>query len=415
LSGSDLALVALAVGCYALVSRRLAGTWVTGPLVFTLVGLVVGVEGLDILSVGPSIDGIKLVAEVTLALVLFSDASRLDLTRLRQEIGLPARLLGIGLPLSILLGAGLGALMFPGLLVAEALVLAVLLAPTDAALGQAVVSDPRLPTDVRQGLNVESGLNDGICVPLLVAAIALVDIETSPSRRGEVLVDLVKEASIAVVVGVVAAGVIAVMLRASERRGWVDPLWARIVPLSVVAIAYPVTAGLHGSGFIACFVAGLVFGGVIGPRVDEATELVEEAGSLLSGVTFFFAAAVLLGPVLTRLSASMVLYALVSLSVVRMLPVALSLIGIGVSTATKAFTGWFGPRGLATIVFTLTVVRDAELPAAGTVVDVAAITVALSIVAHGVSAPVLIERFARRKGSNYPLRGNQPARQPDDL
>jgi sodium/hydrogen antiporter len=408
LNGADLAIAATVVACYALVSGRLAGTWVTGPLVFTFAGLVIGVEGLDLLAVGPSIDGIKLVAEITLALVLFSDASRLDLRRLRREIGVPARLLGVGLPLSILLGAGLGVVMFPELLVAEALVLAVLLAPTDAALGQAVVSDTRLPTDVRQGLNVESGLNDGICVPLLVAAIALVDIETSPSRRGEVIVDLVEEATIAAVVGFVAAGIVAVLFRTADRRGWVDQRWARVMPVTVVAIAYPVTVGLGGSGFIACFVGGLVFGAMVGPRVDDVIELVEEVGGLLSGVTFLLAAAVLLGPVLTRLSVPVVAYGLLSLTVVRMLPVALSLIGRA-STPTTAFAGWFGPRGLATIVFTLTVVRDAELAGARTVVDVAAVTVALSIVAHGVSAPVLIERYVRWVAANSPASGEPSA------
>jgi sodium/hydrogen antiporter len=405
LSGTDLAIVATVVAMYALVSRRLAGTWLTGPLVFTFLGLVIGVEALDLLDVGPSIDGIKLVAEVTLALVLFSDASRLDLRRLRHEFGIPVRLLGIGLPLSILLGAGLGVVMFPELLVAEALVLAVLLAPTDAALGQAVVSDHRLPTDVRQGLNVESGLNDGICVPLLVAAIALVDIETSPSRRGEVLVDLIEEAAVAAAVGAMVAGLVAIAFVVADRRGWVDQRWARIVPVAVVAITYPVTTGLGGSGFIACFVAGLVFGALVGSRTDDVTELVEETGGLLSGATFLLAGAVLLGPVLNRLSISMVVYAVLSLTVVRMLPVALALTRSGATTPTKAFAGWFGPRGLATIVFALTVVRDADLAGSRTVVDIAAITVALSIVAHGVSAPVLIDRYVRPDAANSPASG----------
>lgn len=405
MSGTDLVIVAAAVALYSLVSRRLAGTWITGPLVFTVVGLVVGVEGLDLLDVGPGVGGIERVAEITLALVLFGDAGRLDLRRLRRELGFPARLLGIGLPLSILLGTGVALVMFPALLVAEALVLAVLLAPTDAALGQSVVTDPRLPTDVRQGLNVESGLNDGICVPLLVAAIALVEIETSPSRRGAVLVDLVEEAAIAVAVGVAVASIVAVLFRLADRRGWVDQRWARVLPVTVVAIAYPATVGLGGSGFIACFVAGLVFGALIGPRVDEVIELVEEAGGLLSGATFLLAAAVLLGPVLTRLDVTVVVFAVLALTVVRMLPVALSLIGSGASTPTKAFAGWFGPRGLATIVFTLTVVRDADLAGARTVVDAAAVTVALSIVAHGVSAPALIERYVRKETTNSPASG----------
>lgn len=405
MSGPDLAVLATVLVCYALVSRRLSNTWVTGPLTFTFAGLVMGVEGLNLLDVGARIDGIQRAAEVTLALVLFSDASRLDVSSLRRDIGIPARLLGIGLPLSILLGLGLGVVLFPQLLVAEALVLAVLLAPTDAALGQAVVSETRLRPDVRQGLIVESGLNDGICVPLLVAAVALVNIETSRSLRGEVIVDLVTEAAIAILVGAIVAGVVAGAFRVADRRDWVDSRWAPVVPVAVVTMAYTVAAGLGGSGFISCFVAGLVFGALLGARVEAATELVEAAGGLLSGATFFLAGAVLLGPVLSRLDISMVLYAVLSLTVVRMLPVAISLTRSGASTPTKAFSGWFGPRGLATIVFALTVVQDAGLPAEQTVVDVAAITVALSIVAHGVTAPFLIERYLRLAPQISPASG----------
>jgi sodium/hydrogen antiporter len=401
-SGADLAIVAAVLFGFALVSGRLAGSRVSGPMVFTAAGVVLGASGLDLLGVGEDLGSIQLLAEVTLALVLFGDASRLDLRRLRRELAFPARLLVIGLPLSILIGTAVGALVFPGLLLAEALVLAVLLAPTDAALGQVVVSDSRLPSRLRQALNVESGLNDGICVPLLFAALALVEIETRPALRGRVLVDLAEELAIAVGVGAGVAAIAAVAFRQARRHGWVDAAWSRGVPLTVVALAYPLTATLGGSGFIACFVAGLVVGALLGDETEETIELIEESGVLLSGATFVLAGAVFVGPLLGRLDIPIVLYAVLSLTVIRMVPVALSLVGSGADRSTMAFAGWFGPRGLATIVFALTVVQEAEMTGARTVLDVAGATVVLSIVAHGVTAPGFTERFVRRRAMAVP-------------
>jgi sodium/hydrogen antiporter len=402
-SGFDLAIVAVVLGGYALVSGRLSSGPLSGPILFTAAGVVVGTSGLDLLGVGEDVESIQLLAEVTLALVLFGDASRLDLRRLRRELAFPARLLLIGLPLSILIGAAVGAVVFPGLLLAEALVLAVLLAPTDAALGEAVVSDRRLPSRLRQALNVESGLNDGICVPLLFAAIALAEIEARPSLRGQVLVDLAEEVAIAVGVGVAVAAVAAVAFQRASRRGWVEARWSRSVPLVVVALAYVCTAELGGSGFIACFVAGLVVGALLGDATEDAIELVEESGVLLSGATFFLAGAVFVGPLLGRLTVPVLVYAVLSLTLVRMVPVAVALVRSGADLPTMAFAGWFGPRGLATIVFALTVVQEADLAGGSTVLDVAGVTVVLSIVAHGLSAPGLTERFVRRDPTGDPV------------
>jgi NhaP-type Na+/H+ or K+/H+ antiporter len=401
-SGFDLAVVAVVLGGYALVSGRLSSGPLSGPILFTAAGVVVGSSGLDLLGVGEDVESIQLLAEVTLALVLFGDASRLDLRRLRRELAFPARLLLIGLPLSILIGAAIGAVVFPGLLLAEALVLAVLLAPTDAALGEAVVSDRRLPSRLRQALNVESGLNDGICVPLLFAAIALAEIEARPSLRGQVLVDLAEEVAIAVGVGVGVAAVAALAFQRASGRGWVEARWSRSVPLVVVALAYVFTAELGGSGFIACFVAGLVVGGLLGDATEDAIELVEESGVLLSGATFFLAGAVFVGPLLGRLTVPVLVYAVLSLTLVRMVPVAVALVRSGADLPTMAFAGWFGPRGLATIVFALTVVQEADLAGGSTVLDVAGVTVVLSIVAHGVTAPGLTERFVRRYPTGDP-------------
>jgi len=170
-----LAVVALALMAFGVVSRRVEGTPVTPAIIFVGIGLLVGSQALDLFDPSPTGEPIRALAEATLALVLFADASRIDMRTLRREYAVPARLLGLGLPLTIALGALLAGTLFGALSLPEALVLAVLLAPTDAALGQAVVTEPRLPSRIRQGLNVESGLNDGICVPLLFIVLAIAE------------------------------------------------------------------------------------------------------------------------------------------------------------------------------------------------------------------------------------------------
>jgi NhaP-type Na+/H+ or K+/H+ antiporter len=389
--------VSIALIAFAVVSGRLRGSAFTPAILFTGVGLLLGNEVFDTLGAEIAVSNIRRLAEVTLALVLFSDASSLDSRKLLREARFPARLLGIGLPLTIIFGAGVALWLFPDLLFFEAIVLAVLLAPTDAALGQTVVSDKRLPSRVRQGLNVESGLNDGVCVPLLFAAVAFAELEEAPTFEGEIIIDLVKEVGIAIVVGLVVALAVGFVVTASKRRGWLDEAWAQVVPLAAAAVAYTTTVELGGSGFIAAFVAGLVYGRRLGPTTTASTtRLMEEVGGVLSAVTFFVFGAILIGNGVTDLDLTTIVYAVLSLTAVRMVPVALSLIGSGADRPTMAFTGWFGPRGLATIVFMLTIIEESNLAGTDRIVQVATITVLFSVVAHGASAPWLTERYVRR-------------------
>jgi NhaP-type Na+/H+ or K+/H+ antiporter len=392
--GGDLAVIGGLLVAYALVSRRLAGSVLSAPLLFLLGGVVLGVDGLGTIAVDAETSVIRTLAEATLALVLFSDASKLDLRVLRHRAGLPVRLLGLGLPVTIVVGTLLAAALLPDLLLAEALVLAVLLAPTDAALGQAVVSDERVPEDLRDGLSVESGLNDGVCVPLLFAAIAMAELEEAPSFDGEILTDLVTEVGMAVLVGAVASIVVAELRRLALRRGWIDTPWLRILPLSVAGLGYVLTDLAGGSGFIGAFVAGIVWASRVGPSTEETMDLIEEVGALLSAATFILFAAVLVGPAFRDADPAMVAYAVLSLTLVRMVPVALALVGTRNAWPTVAFAGWFGPRGLATIVFALVLVEESGLPGTDLIVSVATITVALSVIAHGLSAPPLTARYA---------------------
>jgi NhaP-type Na+/H+ or K+/H+ antiporter len=390
----DLAIVAVVLLAFALVSKRLHGTPVTPAIVFVLTGLVLGSEGLDLIgsAVEPAL--VKLLAEVTLALVLFTDAASIRVRLLRRESGLPTRLLLVGLPLTIAAGTLVGLPLFPGLGLFEVVILAIVLAPTDAALGEAVVSDQRIPSRVRQGLNVESGLNDGICVPLLFAAIALAELEEGSTFEGRGLVDLVKEVAIATTVGVAVALAAASLLRASSRRGWVQGRWLQVVPLATATIAYTATTDLGGSGFVATFAGGLMYRAVLGGEdAEQSVRLTEELGGLLSAVTFFVFGAVVVGESITDLDVRTVLYAVLSLTVIRMIPVAVAL-GRGPGLPTVAFAGWFGPRGLASIVFALIIVEGADLPGTALLVQVAMVTVLLSVFAHGLSAPWLTQRYA---------------------
>jgi NhaP-type Na+/H+ or K+/H+ antiporter len=390
-----LALVALALLAVAAVSRRLAGTPITPTIVFVAFGLLVGPEVLDGIELSSSSATVRGLAEATLALVLFSDASRIDLGALRRTVGVPVRLLGIGLPLTIALGAVAAALVFGELTVEEAVILAVVLAPTDAALGQAVVTEPRVPQRIRQALNVESGLNDGICVPLLFAAVAVADVASEISGGRSPATLLLEEIGFGMLGGVVAGLLITVIVTQAGQRDLIAASWRPVIPAAGAALAYGIAVGLHGSGFIAAFVAGMVFRLALRRDPEALNELTEDVGNVLNGVTFVLFGAVLLGPVLAGLTWQLALYAVLSLTLVRMLPVALAMWGSRARAPTLGFVGWFGPRGLASIVFAVIVVEESALPNETLIAQAIYVTVGLSVLAHGLTAAPLADRYAR--------------------
>jgi NhaP-type Na+/H+ or K+/H+ antiporter len=363
-------------------------------MLFVGFGLLVGPRALDGIDLSSTGSAVRVLAEATLALVLFSDASRIDLGELRSTVGVPLRLLGVGLPLTIVLGTVIAALVFHQLLLGEALILAIVLAPTDAALGQAVVINPRVPQRIRQGLNVESGLNDGICVPLLLIAIAIAQAEEGAIGHGAAVHLVLEEIGYGGLAGVAAGLAAAAVVRLGVLRRLVDPIWLQFVPVAGAGLAYGLAVWLGGSGFIAAFVGGAVFGGLRREVGGEVTLFLEEAGGLLGAVTFVLFGAVMLVPVLDDLSASIVLYALLSLTVVRMVPVVLAMFRTGARPPTVAFLGWFGPRGLASIVFAVILVADADLTHESVLLTTIFLTVALSVLLHGVTATPLARRYA---------------------
>lgn len=387
------ALLAFAAFLYATISAPVARSWLSGPILFVAAGFLMGPGGFGILHLDIDAEGLRLLAELTLAIVLFTDAANADLARIRRAAGLPERLLLVGLPLTLLLGFLVAVPLFPGLSWVEMALLAAVLAPTDAALGAPVVSNPAVPPDTREALNFESGLNDGICVPVVLLLLGVAaGIETPSGPAAHVLGVVVEALGIGLAAGLVLSGLGAFLLRRAGAAGWISEDWAGI---SVVALAIGVFAAaqaLGGSGFVACFVGGIAF------RAPAATRhrlLVgaEGAGDALALMTWVMFGAGVVWQVADRITPQVVAYAILSLTLVRMLPVWLCLSGTALPAAQKLFIGWFGPRGLASIVFGI-LIFDADLPGGETVTAIAVVTILLSVLAHGITANPLIRALA---------------------
>lgn len=392
---TTVAVLAVTVIAYGTVSRLIERGPLTGPIVFTAVGLALGAGGLGWLD--PDVEGevVSLLAEATLVLVLFTDAARIDLPRLRADAQLPARMLA-SLPLTIGLGALAAWWLVPGLGLVAAAVLAAVLAPTDAALGQAVVTDERVPLRIRQTLNVESGLNDGIVLPvvtiLLGFAAAGEGIETVAEAAGFVAAQVGWGLGTGVVVGCTGAWVVD---RASARE-WMTDGFQQLATLASAVACFVVAESLGGNGFIAAFVGGMAFGVLARPRCTGLYTFAEEEGELLTLLVFAVLGGSIAPARLLAIGPSTVLFIVLSLTVLRMAPIALSLVGSGLRRDTVAFLGWFGPRGLATILFGLLVVEETGVAGADQIVSVALWTVLASVVAHGLSAVPLVSVYARR-------------------
>src|SRR5215212_5599725 len=386
-------IAALLIG-YATVSRRLEHLNVSGAMFFTTAGLLVG-PVLGLLELQLHGEQVKLLAEITLTLVLFADASRISLRALQREFAVPLRLLGIGLPLTIVAGALVGAAVVPAVSFAEALVLAIVLACTDAALGQAVVSDERVPSRIRQGLNVESGLNDGLCVPLFFIAIAIAEADAGTASAHSAAQLVFEQIGYGLVGGVGAGALGGLALQLAARRRLIEPHWLQILSLASALLAAGVASALGGSIFIAAFTGGFLFGALRRDTGGEVSYLVDEGGELFNAVHLIVFGAVVLGPLLDDVTWQLVVYALLSLTLVRMVPVALALLGTGARRPTVGFLGWFGPRGLASIVFAIILLDEADLPHLRTLLLAITVTIAISVYAHGLTAGPLTERYVR--------------------
>lgn len=375
----DLGSVAVITGgllLYSLVSGRLQGSMVTAPLAFIVFGFVVGNGGLNVASVDVGHSAIHGVAKLTLILVLFTDAARIDLSRVRRDHNLPVRMLAFGLPLTIAAGTVVALQLFPSFSFWEAALLAALLAPTDAALGQAVVSARAVPVRIRQAINVESGLNDGIALPAVLLFAALAGATPGLVEPWTWVRFALLQVTLGPLAGIALGSVGARLLDTAAERGWVTEAFQGIGILSLALFTYVATELIGGNGFIAAFVGGMAFGNTIRHPCTFLFEFMETEGQLLMLITFVVFGAALLPEGVGHMTPATLVYALISLTAIRMIPIAISLVGAGVRLQTQLFLGWFGPRGLASILFVLLILERTEVAHRAELLTIAVVTVA---------------------------------------
>jgi sodium/hydrogen antiporter len=387
-------LVLATVFLWGVFSARAQRSDLSAPIVFVAAGLLYA-EGLDVLELSVGQEGVRLLAEVTLVWVLFGDAAGVRPRGLRSDLGTYARLLGVGLPLTIGLGLLLAVLLL-GMDGWTALLLGAALAPTDAALGSAVVADPVVPGRIRRVLNVESGLNDGIVTPVVLVALAGAAAEhdhggTGGSAALEAVVQLV----VGVVVGVAIGAAGGWLVRWARGRNWISEEFAGPAVLALALLAYTASVSLDANGFIAAFLGGIAFGHFAGRGRPAEIFFVEQTAGLASLLVWLLVGALAVPLMLDHLDWRILLYAIASLTLLRMVPVALMLVGTGFDRTTVLFMGWFGPRGLASVVFALLAIEELG-DAADAPIAVIVTAVLMSVVAHGLSAGPLSTRFGPR-------------------
>jgi NhaP-type Na+/H+ or K+/H+ antiporter len=393
----ELAVLALFVFCYSLVAGRVDRMPLSGPIIFVFAGFLMGPLGFGWFDDSVTNRDLRFFADLTLALILFIDAANADLSILKRQLRIPSRMLLFGLPGVIALGTVLAALLFSELTLLEAAILGTMLAATDAALGKAVITNDNVPAKIREGLNFESGMNDGLCVPVLLVFIALASGTAGEGGSTMLALRLVaQELGVGLVVGVGLAASGAWLMRKCMERGWITEIWKQVTVVFLAIACFTVAQSLHGSGYIAAFVGGIVFGYNAKEETHRLVLAAEGTGEALALVTWMLFGSAVIGQVFESFTWQVVVYALLSLTVVRMLPVFFCLSGTGEDTRSRLFLGWFGPRGLASIVFTI-IVLNKNLPGGNLLALVVVCTVFFSLIAHGISANPLAKMMEGRE------------------
>ncbi|CAM2070390.1 Cation:proton antiporter [Sulfidibacter corallicola] len=377
--------VALFILAFGAISRRIETTAITPPMLFVLFGYLIGPGALNLIHMEKDHHLIHLLAELTLVLVLFTDASRIDVTRLRKEHDIPVRMLALGLPMCMLFGALVALPLFPELDFWNAMVLAIVLAPTDAALGQAVVSSERVPIRIRQALNVESGLNDGFALPVLLFFLCLaMHVESGHDNNFLKLAFL--QLTLGPIAGIAIGYLGGKLVDWGHHSGWMSHAFIGLSSLGLALLSFAGAELIGGNGFIAAFCAGAALGNTLREPCEALVEFGEAEGQLLTLLTFLFFGALMVPPALPHIDLQTVVYAVLSLTAIRMIPTMISLWGMKLRPATIGFLGWFGPRGVASIIYGLLLLEEAELQHRHMLFNVTVIVVLVSVIAHGLSA-----------------------------
>jgi len=391
--------IAIVILLYGYISNALARFNISGPMVFAALGLLISPLGLDVGQADINAEFITIIVEVALVLVLFSDAALLDLRLLRQSWQLPARLLLIGLPITIVFATLVGQFIFPNEPSIYMLLLALLLTPTDAALGKAVVTDNKVPKTIRSTINVESGLNDGIIFPMVITVVAMITSGLTEANGEDThwLPYVLEQVGIGALVGALVGYLGIKMSQICVKRNWIVGSYQNLIPIALAILAFYLAEALFGNGFISAFCAGLLAGNTSKKAREHIEDFAESEGELLVLISFFLFGLAFVPTMISYVSVEVIIYSLLSLTVLRMLPVMISLLGAKLDhsnahnnrldLSTMAFIAWFGPRGIASILYVLIVAHEVgEVSGFETVYATVMVTVLMSIIAHGVSA-----------------------------
>lgn len=381
--------VLICIFVYSLFTKAISKTILTLPIIFMAIGYLCAVP-LEMAAEPETLDeGARLLAEITLVLVLFSDASHVRFMSLRQYVNVPARMLIVGLPMTIGLGMLVAYVLNPESGFAMALLTAAVLTPTDAALGQTVVSSKDVPEHLRQTINVESGLNDGLVLPFVLLGAILASATMEGANTDGLAVSAILQIVLGPLVGLAIGWVAAKAMDVAQDKKLIAEAAGGVAFLTVAFVAFIGSEVIGGNGFIAAFVAGMVFGNTYRHDIHFIGEFMEGVGQLLTMFAFLIFGALLLPNGLEHMTWGAVVLALLFLTVVRMLPILISLMGTGLALREKLFLGWFGPRGLASILFTLIMMDEFDFPGEEELLACVSMTVFLSIILHGISAAPL--------------------------
>jgi len=388
------AAIILLFGLFSKISER---SIISAPMVFVSIGLLLGPSGFSLLHIDIEAEAIQLLAEITLIIILFVDASFIKLTNIKTRLkGLPARLLLIGLPLTMVLGSTIAMVIFPETDIWLLLVLALILSPTDAALGQAVVKSENVPSNIRDSISAESGLNDGISLPPIFVCLAVI-----ASGLGHISSEdhwptfMALQLTLGPLIGAAIGYVGGKLIEFANNKDWMDSVFQRLTCLSIAILAYACAEQFEGNGFIAAFCAGL-FLGVENLKVRERIqEFGETEGQMLTLFVFVILGLIVIPAFAPFWDIKALIYALLSLTVIRIVPVFICLIGSGLSNYSKFFIAWFGPRGIASILYLLIALEQIGKRGHEYILSIIVLTVLLSIYAHGITAVSMSNHFKK--------------------
>ncbi len=394
---SAILIIVLVVLGYGYFSKLLYRFNISGPMVFAAIGIFLSPLGIGTGETHLDAGIVQITAEITLIIVLFSDASGLQLKNLKFEWNIPARLLFIGLPITIVLSALLAKEMFPAEMTTYLLLMALILAPTDAALGKAVVTDKKVPEKIRSSINVESGLNDGIVFPILITVALMIVNGQTHAQDNQWITYIIKQITLGAIIGAMVGYLNAKLSSIVFQKNWMEKSYKNLIPIALAILSYYVAEHFGGNGYIAAFFSGLLVGNYNEELREHIEDFAESEGELLILISFLVFGVVFIPATIAFWNTTVLIYAVMSLTLLRMVPVAISLIGLRLGLPTILFIGWFGPRGIASILYVLIVVHKiGPIKGHETIYAVITVTILLSIILHGLSAQPLARLYGKK-------------------